>query len=65
MPERWVLFGGNPDDSAPRKIDADASFDRFDASKYSIHEQTMRSGPDEILTLLTITDDRMLEDRDR
>ncbi len=60
-----VLYSGNQDDPAPRKIDADAWFDRFDASKYSIHEQTMRSGPDEILTLLTITDERMLEERDR
>ena len=76
MPRRWfpraeldpesfafdVLFGNKSDDPAPRKIDADAWFDRHDASRYSIQEQTMRSGESEILTLLTISDPAMLED---
>jgi hypothetical protein len=79
MPRRWfprsdldpesfafdVLFGNKPDDPALRKIDADAWFERYDASEYLIQEQTMRSGADEILTLLTITDARMLEDHGR
>ncbi len=79
VPKRWfpqasldaesfafgVLFGGKPDDPIPRKIGADAWFDRREAERYELHEQTYRTGPDEILTLLTISDAKMLEDADR
>ena len=57
-----VLYGKNPDDPMPRKIDADAWFDRRDASKFAVHEQTIRSASDEILTLVLINDPEMLEE---
>lgn len=57
-----VLFGGSPDDVAPRRIGADAWFDRREAERFEVHEQTFRTGPDEILTLILIGDDRMLDD---
>jgi len=59
-----VQFGGNSDDPLPRKIGAEAWFDRRGADRFELHEQTIRTGPDETLTLLLISDSRMLEDRD-
>jgi hypothetical protein len=78
VPERWfpkdaldadsfafgVLHGGCADDVMPRKIGADAWFDRWEAAEHEVHEQTARTGDDEILTLLLISDPRMLEDYD-
>jgi hypothetical protein len=58
-----VLFGSNPDDPIPRKIGADAWFDRRDAANFEVQEQTMRVG-NEILTIVLINDSRMLDDRD-
>jgi hypothetical protein len=76
VPDRWfpqdlldhesfafgVLFGNKPNDSMPRKIGADAWFDRSDAGRFEILEQTFRTGDDEILTLLLIRDEEMLEE---
>ena len=59
-----VQFGGKPDDPMPRKIGAEAWFDRRGADRFELHEQTIRTGPDETLTLLLISDSRMLEDQD-
>lgn len=78
VPQRWfpqdsldadsyafgIQFGGNPDDTLPRKIGADAWFDRRDADRFEVHEQTMRTSPEETLTLVLISDSRMLEDQD-
>jgi len=50
-----VLYGGNADDPMPRKIGADAWFDRWDAADHEVHEQTIRIGEDEILTLVLIS----------
>ena len=52
----------DPDDPIPRKIDADAWFDRRDAGKFIVHEQTIRTAPDEILTLVLINDPEMLDE---
>ena len=57
-----VLFGNGPDDSSPRKIGADAWFDRRDSGRFEVHEQTMRTGPEEILTLVLLSDPAMLDD---
>lgn len=57
-----VQFGGKPNDPSPRKIGADAWFDRFDAERFEVREQTVRTGPDETLTLLLISDSRMLNE---
>jgi hypothetical protein len=76
IPERWfprnhlsadsfafgVLFGGTSEDAFPRKIGADAWFGRWEAERYEVLEQTIRTGDDEILTLVIVTDDRMLQD---
>jgi len=78
VPERWfpkdaldadsfafgVLYGGNADDVMPRKIGADAWFDRWEAADREVHEQTVRTGEDEILTLVLVSDPLMLEDFD-
>lgn len=55
-----VLFDKKPNDASPRKIGADAWFDRHSADRYEIYEQTIRTGDGEILTLLLIEDERML-----
>ena len=57
-----VLFGNGPEDPSPRKIGADAWFDRRDAERFEVHEQTMRIGSNEILTLVLISDPAMLDD---
>lgn len=59
-----VQFGGNADDPLLRKIGADAWFDRWDADRFEVHEQTIRIAPDETLTLVTISDQRMIEDQE-
>jgi hypothetical protein len=76
VPDRWfpqddldaesfafgVLFGNQPNDSVARKIGADAWFDRAEASRYEVLEQTFRTGDDEILTLVSIRDGAMLDE---
>ena len=76
VPERWfprsdldsesfafgVLFGDASEDRMPRKIGADAWFDRWEAERYEVQEQTIRTANDEILSLILITDDHMLEE---
>jgi hypothetical protein len=57
-----VLFGHKADDAMPRKIGADAWFDHWQAERFEVHEQTCRTGPDEVLTLVLISDADMLED---
>jgi len=57
-----VLHAEKPDDPMPRKIGADAWFDRWEAQKYEVQEQTIRTATDEVLTLILFTDPEMLED---
>ena len=75
IPERWfprddldadsfafdVLHG---DDRRSRRvlIGADAWFDRWDANRFELNEQTLKVADDEILTLLVFKDEEMLED---
>jgi hypothetical protein len=79
VPDRWfpqdsldsesfafsILFGDAPDDRAPHKIGADAWFDRREAERFEVLEQTVRTAADEILTLVLITDGEMLDDFER
>jgi hypothetical protein len=58
-----IQFGGRPDDGAPRKIGADAWFDRQGASRFTVREQTIRVARDETLSLVLIDDREMLDDR--
>lgn len=76
VPDRWfpqeqldhesyafgILFGRQANDPYPRKIGADAWFDRDEAGRYEVQEQTIRTADDEILTLVIIHDPNMLED---
>ena len=79
VPDRWfpqdsldeesfafgVLFDNQPNDPMPRKIGADACFDRRDADRFEVQEQTFRTGADEILTLVQIRNGAMLEEWDK
>jgi hypothetical protein len=52
--------------TGPRtKIGADAWFDRREAERFEVLEQTVRTAADEILTLVLITDGEMLDDFER
>ena len=76
VPDRWfprddldpesfgfdLLFGQGQEETHPRLIGADAWFDRDEAERYELREHSVRTGDDEILTLLMLTEDRMLED---
>ena len=57
-----VLFGDQRDDRMPRRIGADAWFDCREAERFEVHEQTIRTWPDEILTLVLFTEPETLED---
>ena len=57
-----LLFGQGPEERHPRLIGADAWFDRDEAQRYEIHEHSVRTADDEILTLLMLAEDGMLED---
>jgi hypothetical protein len=58
-----IQFGGRSDDGAPRKIGADAWFDRQDAARFMVDEQTFRASRDETISLIAINQKAMLEDR--
>lgn len=57
-----VLYGRQPDDRLPRRIGADAWFERSEADRYEVQEQSIRTADDEILTLVLLSDEDMLED---
>ena len=57
-----LLFGRGQEEAHPRLMGADAWFDRHEAQRYELHEHSIRTGVDEILTLLKLTEDGMLED---
>lgn len=78
VPERWfpqehldsesfafdLLFGRGDEQRQPRLIGADAWFDRPEAQRYELHEQSVRTAADEILTILLLSDGDMLEEWD-
>jgi hypothetical protein len=57
-----VQFGHKDDDPMPRKIGAEAWFDRWDAERFEVYEQTIRTSQSDTLTLVTIVDSKMLDD---
>jgi hypothetical protein len=57
-----MLFGDGVEQALPRKVGADAWFDRRDAHQYEVREQTINTGDDEILSLVLIDDEDMLRD---
>jgi hypothetical protein len=57
-----MLYGNAQVSPIMRKIGADAWFDRREAEKYEVFEQTIRIGPDEILTILVVPDGGMSDE---
>lgn len=57
-----VVFGQSEGDRHPRLIGADAWFNRTEAQRYELFEQSKRVGDGEALILLTIKDDRMMDE---
>ncbi|GAC1343533.1 MAG: ImmA/IrrE family metallo-endopeptidase [Acetobacteraceae bacterium] len=78
VPDRWfpqeqldgesyafdLLHGHRGEQTSPRKIGADAWFNRHEAQRYDVQEQSVLVGPGEILTVLNFTDGDMLEEED-
>jgi len=76
VPDRWfpqndldaesyafeVMFNGK-DSSHRALMPASAWFDRSEADRYELHEETRRISDTEILTLLSLKDDGMLEEQ--
>ena len=77
IPERWfpqeelhhdsyafdILHGKAAEQSSPRRIGGDAFFDRREAQRYEVFEQSFPIGDGEILTILTLPVNDMLEGR--
>ena len=57
-----TVFGRSEGDEFPTLIGADAWFDRREAQHYEILEQSKRTYDEEVLVLLTIKDNRMIEE---
>ena len=78
VPERWfpqehldaesfamsVLYGRQSDNAFPRKIGAEAWFDRRETERYEVLEQSVRIGEGEVLSLIVLTDAGMLDDEE-
>ncbi len=77
VPSRWFprsdlyadsfAFGALFSDTVekkPRKIGAEAWFDRSDAERYDITEHTVKTSKDEIMMLLLLEDEEMLQERE-
>jgi hypothetical protein len=75
VPSRWFprsdldadsfAFGALFSDTVenrPRKIGAEAWFDRFDAEPYDITGHTVKTSKDELMTLLLLEDEEMLQE---
>lgn len=60
-----VLHGNKAAEAFPSKIGADAWFDRWNAERYMVQEQSIQTTSDEILTLVLITDPAMLKESER
>lgn len=75
VPDRWfpaselhhdsyafdLLHNTGAEQLNPRRIGADAFFDRWDADRYEVEEQSWKVSDDQIVTLLHFRDDAMLE----
>jgi hypothetical protein len=59
-----ILFGQAPDDTYPRRIGADAWFDRWEASGFDVQEQSIKISDDKVLTIVSLIDQRMLVEAD-
>ncbi len=57
-----VLFGSDSEECFPRRIGADAWFDKPEAAEYEILEQSYTLPNKEVCTVLTIIDPKMLRE---
>jgi hypothetical protein len=57
-----ILFGTGGDDTMPRRIGADAWFDRREAGEFDVLEQSYRLPDNQICTMLSIADPKMLRE---
>jgi hypothetical protein len=57
-----VQFGRSTGTPYASKVGADAWFDRYDADRFEVREQTVRYLADQTLTLVIIEDEEMLLD---
>jgi Zn-dependent peptidase ImmA (M78 family) len=57
-----MLFGAKKESSAPRSVRATAWFDRSEASGLMLQEQSFGLPDNEVMTILTFTDRKMLTD---
>jgi hypothetical protein len=78
VPDRWfpqdtlhpdgyaidLLQGARTEQPSPRKIGADAWFDRREAGRFEVQEQSFVVGAGEVVTIINFIDDEMLEERD-
>ncbi|MHB1100531.1 MAG: ImmA/IrrE family metallo-endopeptidase [Alphaproteobacteria bacterium] len=78
IPERWfprddldhdsfafdLLFGQSQEEARPRVIGGDAWFERNEAERYEVLEHSIRISSSEILSLILISDEKMLEEWD-
>jgi Zn-dependent peptidase ImmA (M78 family) len=58
-----LVFGNEPNQTRPSKVSARAWFDRRDAERYEIEEQSVHMPDGEVLSLLLITNIKMLEEK--
>lgn len=57
-----LLFGSSSEDTIPRKTGADGWFDRRNADRYDLLEQSFKLPENQICTILTMTDPEMLRE---
>lgn len=57
-----MLFGSGNEEAFPRRIGADAWFDRAEADRYEILEQSYKLPNQEVVTILQLIDPTMLRD---
>lgn len=57
-----ILFGQQANDRKPERVPAQAWFDRREAEDFDVLEQSMRLNGQEVLSALTLRDEKMLEE---
>lgn len=58
-----LVFGNGTDQSTPRTVKASLWFDRRDAERYELQEQSVRMTDGDVLSLLLVTDPRMIDEQ--
>jgi len=53
-----MIFGKSPSALPPRSVSASAWFDRRDASRFNVIEDSLRIAPSEVMTLLAFKEQK-------